>query len=59
MKARGFGKLSDEERRERASLGGKSVPPLKRYFSVNRDAAAENGRKGGLAKKRAAVEKDK
>jgi general stress protein YciG len=30
-------------------MGGKSVPPGKRFFAQNRDAARDAGRLGGLA----------
>lgn len=48
---RGFAALTPEERRRRASLGGRSVPPDLRSFSRSRDLASEAGRKGGMAKR--------
>ncbi len=38
-----------ERRREIASMGGKSVPALKRSFSQNADLAVKSGHKGGKA----------
>ena len=46
---RGFASLSPEQRREIASMGGKSVPAEKRAFSQNKELATKAGRKGGLA----------
>jgi len=44
---RGFATMSAERRREIARKGGASVPGEKRSFAVNRELAAEAGRKGG------------
>jgi general stress protein YciG len=46
-KNRGFASMPAEQRRELASLGGKSLRPEQRSFSVNRALAAEAGSKGG------------
>ena len=46
---RGFASMSPVKIREIASMGGKSVPPGKRFFAQNRDAARDAGRLGGLA----------
>jgi general stress protein YciG len=46
---RGLATLTPERRRAIASLGGKSVPPDKRAFSVNAELAAAAGRAGGKA----------
>jgi len=49
QRRRGFAAMSPERQRELAAKGGKSVPDDKRTFSLNRDLAAEAGRKGGKA----------
>jgi general stress protein YciG len=41
--------MDPARQRELAVKGGKSVPDDKRTFSLNRDLAAEAGRKGGKA----------
>ena len=46
-KPRGFALLTPERRREIASLGGKSVAPVERAFSKDRNLAAAAGRVGG------------
>lgn len=46
---RGFASMSPERRREFALKGGKSLPPRKRSFAQNSDAAARAGQKGGRA----------
>lgn len=46
---RGFAGMSPEKRRQISSLGGKAQPSEKRSFSLNRELAAEAGRKGGEA----------
>ena len=48
---RGLAALTQERRREIASLGGKSRRPESRAFSQSRDLAVEAGRKGGRAAK--------
>ena len=50
-KKQGFAVMSPERVREISSKGGKSVPPEKRIFSVNRVLASQSGRKGGMSKK--------
>lgn len=50
MKPRGFAAMTPERRTEVAKMGGASVSPNNRSFSVNRELAKEAGRKGGLAK---------
>jgi general stress protein YciG len=42
---RGFAAMSPERRKEIATLGGRSVPPEKRYYN-NRAAASAAGKKG-------------
>ena len=44
---RGFASMSKEQRERIASLGGRSVPAVKRSFAQNRALASEAGRKGG------------
>lgn len=44
---RGFASMSPEKVREIASKGGKSVPPERRSFSMNRTLAQQAGAKGG------------
>ena len=51
-KPRGFAAISPERRAEIARLGGKSLKPEQRSFSVNRSLAAAAGSKGGRASKR-------
>ena len=46
---RGFAAMDPERRREIARRGGESVPSDKRSFALNRDLAANAGRKGGTA----------
>lgn len=43
---RGFAAMSPERQREIAILGGKALKPEQRTFSVDRQLAAEAGRKG-------------
>lgn len=50
---RGFAGMSLEKRRAIAAMGGASVPPEKRTYSVNRDLAQEAGRVGGSRGKKA------
>lgn len=49
---RGFASMSEAKKHEICSLGGKSIPPEKRSFSVNRQLASKAGRKGGLSRRR-------
>lgn len=46
---RGFASMSPERRQEIARMGGKSVLPEKRSFSLNSELAKKAGRKGGQA----------
>ena len=46
---RGFASMDADKQRRIASKGGRSVPNEKRSFSLNRQLAAEAGRKGGQA----------
>lgn len=46
---RGFAAMTPERRREIARKGGASVPGEKRSFAMDRDLAAQAGRKGGEA----------
>jgi general stress protein YciG len=46
---RGFASMDEEQQRQIASKGGRSVPNEKRSFSIDRRLAAEAGRKGGHA----------
>ena len=46
-KPRGFATMSVEKRIAIAKLGGKSVPPEKRAFSVKKGLAITAGSKGG------------
>jgi general stress protein YciG len=48
-KLRGFAAISLERRREISRMGGLSVPPEKRLFAVDPQAASKHGRKGGKA----------
>lgn len=48
---RGFASMTPERRREIASMGGKAAPADKRSFFLNRELAAQAGRKGGTAVK--------
>lgn len=48
-KPRGFALLSAEERAEMSRRGGLALPASRRFFSTNRDAAVEAGRKGGVS----------
>jgi len=50
-KKQGFAALPPERVKEISSKGGKSVPPEKRIFSVNRVLASQSGRKGGMSKR--------
>jgi hypothetical protein len=45
---KGFASMTPERRKELATKGGKSVSPVNRAFSKDRDLAAKAGRKGGL-----------
>jgi general stress protein YciG len=56
---RGFACISPERRREIASMGGKSVPPEKRTYSIDKSKAVESGVKGGVGRARSAWEKKK
>ncbi|MBA4010718.1 MAG: stress-induced protein [Phenylobacterium sp.] len=51
-KPRGFELLSPERRREIARIGGKSVAPVNRALSKDRDLAAAAGRVGGQPPRR-------
>jgi uncharacterized protein len=42
---RGFAALSPERRAEISRKGGSSVPPEKRYFAMDNQAAVEAGKK--------------
>jgi general stress protein YciG len=44
---RGFATLSPEKRREIAAKGGRSVPPEKRSFALDKTLAQRAGFKGG------------
>ena len=55
---RGFAAMSPEMRREVASRGGKSVPPERRAYSINRQLAKDAGRVGGRATKVKSIEID-
>lgn len=44
---RGFAAMTPEQRREIASMGGKSVPAERRSFAQNPNLAASAGSKGG------------
>lgn len=46
-KPRGFARLSPEQRREMAKLGGRSIPAEHRSFSRNPELAKAAGAKGG------------
>lgn len=50
-KKKGFASLSSERLAEIASLGGKSVRPENRAFSLNRDLASTAGKKAGKMKR--------
>lgn len=52
-KKKGFAAMHPDLHREIARKGGAAVPPEKRKFSTDRDAAVTAGRKGGLVKKKA------
>jgi general stress protein YciG len=54
---RGFAAFSSERLREVSRMGGKAIPREKRFFSRNRQVAAEAGRRGGV-RRREASEKD-
>ncbi len=47
--ARGFARLSPEQRKELGRLGGRSVDPKNRFFTKNRDLASAAGKKGGVS----------
>lgn len=49
---KGFSGMDSEKQRAIASQGGKSVKRENRFYSLNREAAKEAGRKGGLASAR-------
>jgi len=48
-KRRGFAAMDPEKQRLIAAKGGRSIPPEKRSFSVDKELAAAAGRKGGMA----------
>jgi general stress protein YciG len=52
VKARGFAAMSEERRREIASLGGRRAHELGRAYSFTSEKAKEAGREGGLARHR-------
>jgi len=56
---KGFACISPERRREIASMGGKSVPPEKRTYSIDPSKAAEAGAKGGIGRAKSAWERKK
>ena len=56
---KGFACISPERRREIASMGGKSVPPEKRTYSIDKSKAAEAGVKGGIGRAKSAWERKK
>ena len=47
--------MTPEQRKARATLGGKALRPEQRAFSQNRELAREAGRKGGLTPRRMKV----
>jgi general stress protein YciG len=51
---RGFAAMDRKRQRDIASKGGSSVPVAKRSFSRDHDLAVRAGRKGGLARMKAA-----
>jgi general stress protein YciG len=51
---RGFAAMDRSRQRDIASKGGSSVPVAKRSFSRDHDLAVRAGRKGGLARMKAA-----
>ena len=55
---RGFALLNPAQRTQIASMGGLSVKPENRAFSVNTDLASKAGRIGGLAKKRLVTDRE-
>ena len=57
-KPKGFALLSPSRRSEIGSMGGQSVKPENRAFSVNTGLASKAGRLGGLAKKRALTDRE-
>lgn len=62
MGGKGFGALTPEERRERASAGGKASQASGAGHRFNADEARAAGRKGGAksqAKRNAAKDKEK
>ena len=54
LSKRGFAAMDAGRQRDIASKGGSSVPVDKRSFSRDHDLAVRAGRKGGLARMRAA-----
>ena len=46
---KGFASMDADRRREAGRKGGAAVPPEKRHFAIREGAAAEAGRRGGLA----------
>lgn len=50
IKARGFGALSTERRREMSALGGKAVPAERRPYARSADLARSSGSIGGMVK---------
>jgi general stress protein YciG len=44
--------MTAEDRKRRASMGGKALRPEQRSFSQNRQLASEAGRKGGSSPKK-------
>lgn len=53
-KPRGFAAMDPEKRRQIARMGGKSVPPEKRYYTDKSKASAA-GLKGGKSPRRRKV----
>lgn len=49
-KPRGFAAMAPEQQREFAKRGGQSVSSEKRYYTTNKEAAREAGRKGAAVK---------
>jgi general stress protein YciG len=49
-KPRGFAAISPERQRELAKRGGQSVSADKRYYTTNKEAAREAGRRGAAVK---------
>lgn len=49
-KPRGFAAMDPDKQREFAKRGGQSVSNEKRYYTTNKEAAREAGRKGAAVK---------